>query len=231
MFFPERIKSIKANDKVLEVGPGATPHPRSDIFLELKYDSIEERIAQSGHVGPLQTQKPIIYYDGTSFPFDDDEFDYVICSHVLEHIHEPEKMVSELTRVAKKGYIEFPTVYYEYIWNFPEHVTILFWDGEKIYYLPKAELHLDNYKPITDYYYNIMPPSSINLVNRGKNYLIQGFEWENKIEIKNVDNISQVTYSDFNNMPVGDTDVTILPFRSILSYLGGIIRRIRVINR
>jgi hypothetical protein len=35
-------------DLVLEIGPGATPHRRSDVFLERKYDTEEELIAQSG---------------------------------------------------------------------------------------------------------------------------------------------------------------------------------------
>lgn len=201
MFFPERVKSIEANDKVLEVGPGATPHPRSNAFLELEYDSVEERVAQSGRVGILQTKKPVVYYNGRDFPFEDNEFDYIICSHVLEHVPEPKYMISEITRVAKKGYIEFPTIYYDYIWNIPEHITILFWTGERLHYLPKEELHLEIYKPITDFYFNIISPSSNNLVRRSKNYLMQGFEWKNRIEIEKAEDLSGVTYTGLNEMP------------------------------
>jgi len=32
MFFPEKIKNIKKNDYVLEIGPGGTPFNRSDVF-------------------------------------------------------------------------------------------------------------------------------------------------------------------------------------------------------
>ncbi len=219
MFFPERVKSIEKNDKVLEIGPGATPHPRSDVFLELKYESIEERIAQSGNVGVIQTVKPIVYYDGKEFPFDDNEFDYVICSHVLEHVYEPEKMVAELTRVSRKGYIEFPTIYYEFIWNIPEHVMILFWNKEKIYYLSKEELHFNNFKPISDFYYNVMPPNLSNFVDIGKKYIMQGFEWENKINIEKAENLSYVTYHDFDKMTLESVDTTNFFLKNCLNHL------------
>jgi hypothetical protein len=219
MFFPERVKSIKKSDKVLEVGPGATPHPRSDVFLELKYESLEERIAQSGNVGIIQTEKPVIYYDGKDFPFDDHEFDYVICSHVLEHVCEPEKMIAELTRVSTKGYIEFPTIYYEFIWNFPEHVTILFWDGERIYYLSKEELHFKEFKQISDFYYNVMPPYLNNFVDTGKKFIMQGFEWENKIEIEKAKNMSYVTYNDFDKMALEPVDTNNSSLKGCLSHL------------
>lgn len=48
MFYPERICSINPGDKVLEIGPGATPYPRSDVFLEKQFDSEADLIAQSG---------------------------------------------------------------------------------------------------------------------------------------------------------------------------------------
>jgi SAM-dependent methyltransferase len=42
-------------------------------------------------------------------PFKDKEFDYVICSHVLEHVPDPFKLKAEIERVGKAGYIELPT--------------------------------------------------------------------------------------------------------------------------
>jgi SAM-dependent methyltransferase len=42
-------------------------------------------------------------------PFADKEFDFVYCSHVLEHVQNPETACSELMRIGKRGYIECPT--------------------------------------------------------------------------------------------------------------------------
>jgi 2-polyprenyl-3-methyl-5-hydroxy-6-metoxy-1,4-benzoquinol methylase len=42
-------------------------------------------------------------------PFNDKEFDYVILSHVLEHVPNLLDFASELERISKAGYIELPT--------------------------------------------------------------------------------------------------------------------------
>ena len=70
MFFPEKITLIKDNDKVLEVGPGSIPHPRSDVFLEKNFDEDEHK-RQRGNAPALITDKQTVYYDGGQFPFDD----------------------------------------------------------------------------------------------------------------------------------------------------------------
>ena len=42
-------------------------------------------------------------------PFKDKEFDYVILSHVLEHVSNINEFTKEVERIAKAGYIELPT--------------------------------------------------------------------------------------------------------------------------
>ena len=42
-------------------------------------------------------------------PFEDKEFDYVILSHVLEHVQKPLELKKEIERIGKAGYIELPT--------------------------------------------------------------------------------------------------------------------------
>ena len=44
------------------------------------------------------------------FPFKDKEFDFVIASHVLEHVKDIDFFIKELERVSSKGYIELPTM-------------------------------------------------------------------------------------------------------------------------
>jgi len=46
---------------------------------------------------------------GKHLPFKDKEFDYVILSHVLEHVNNIVEFKSELERISKSGYIELPT--------------------------------------------------------------------------------------------------------------------------
>ena len=50
-----------------------------------------------------------LIYPNQNLPFKDKEFDYVISSHVLEHVPNIFEFTKEIERVAKAGYIELPT--------------------------------------------------------------------------------------------------------------------------
>lgn len=195
MFFPDRIKSINQNDKVLEIGPGATPYFRSDVFLELEYETQEERIAQSGHVGLLETNKPIVYYDGGKFPFGNQEFDYVICSHVLEHVDDVDDFLSEIQRVGKKGYLEFPTIYYDYIYNFPEHKLFLLEKNGIINWMTKKESGLNKFAPVQKFFYRTCELKYYDAIDDFKEYYFQGFEWFDEIKSRHVNKIELLTYT------------------------------------
>lgn len=205
MFFPERITQICESDLVLEVGPGASPHPRSNVFLDKKFASEEEELAQCGYNSSEFDRSKVVFYEGGRFPFEDNEFDYVICSHVLEHIDELELpfFVSELCRVAKKGYLEFPTIYYDYIYNIPEHLTLLLKTEEGIYYISKERTGLSVFNKITSFFYASAFKGHVINVEPLKNYYFQGFEWSGKISVIKAEHINDVTLgeSDFVNIP------------------------------
>tara|TARA_X000000368_G_scaffold363701_1_gene309012 strand:+ start:359 stop:1012 length:654 start_codon:yes stop_codon:yes gene_type:complete len=48
-------------------------------------------------------------------PFKDKEFDYVVLSHVMEHVPNLLEFKDELVRISKSGYIELPTKLYDNI--------------------------------------------------------------------------------------------------------------------
>jgi len=50
-----------------------------------------------------------LIYPNQKLPFKDKEFDYVILSHVLEHVPNIFEFTKEVERIAKAGYIELPT--------------------------------------------------------------------------------------------------------------------------
>ena len=54
----------------------------------------------SGDLNPLVADRKI---DITDINFEDDYFDFIICNHVLEHIQDDRKAMSELFRVLKPG--------------------------------------------------------------------------------------------------------------------------------
>ena len=193
MFVKIQLKLIKSFDKVLEVGPGGTPHIRSDVFLELKYDSDEEAAAQRAFQPALETTKPIHYYDGNKFPFKDKEFDYVICSHVLEHVENVEFFLSEVFRVAKKGYFEFPTIYYDYVFNIPNHLNFLIFRNNNLYFIKKNNSGIDKFKYIQNAFY----------FSLDKNYFFddfnelffQGFEWKTEFNVIKTDDFNDVVFT------------------------------------
>ncbi|WLQ15453.1 class I SAM-dependent methyltransferase [Hahella aquimaris] len=60
---------------------------------------------------------------GESLPFEDGEFDLILCSTVIEHVGDVEKVVNEMSRVLSKNgviYIEAPN----YIWPYEPHLQI-----------------------------------------------------------------------------------------------------------
>lgn len=193
MFFPEKIKSIKPTDRVLEVGPGGTPFYRADVFLEKSF-SEEELNRQRGNTQPLETDKEVIYYDGGAFPFKDHEFDYVVCSHVLEHIpsDEVDSFCRELQRVAKKGYLEFPTIYYEYLYNFDVHLNLMNFKDGTVIYMPKEETALDSFLPIHNFFLKTLQNGYTEIVDNFQTYHFKGFEWFESFSVRKVDKLGDL---------------------------------------
>lgn len=106
---------------VLEVGSGGNPYFRSNVLLDAYLDSRER------HFVPLVRDRPCVLGFVESLPFQDNTFDFVIASHVLEHSDAPDKFLSELQRVAKAGYIETPDAFMERInpyWDHRSEVTV-----------------------------------------------------------------------------------------------------------
>jgi|SRR6185436_18688866 len=194
MFFAERIKNIKPGDKVLEIGPGSTPHPRSDVFLEKIYTDMDEFRMQRGNMPEFVTDKKVVHYQGDVFPFADKEFDYVICSHVLEHVPDAEIFLEEVFRVGKRGYLEFPTIYYDYLYNFPVHTLFLLYEDNVIKWMKKSESQLAVFSEVQYLFHQSLLKEHYGLVDSLKEYFFQGFEWENEVKRKKVASLIDVCY-------------------------------------
>lgn len=90
-FFKENLKS-KPYGVLLDVGAG------QQHFIELtkKFEVIAvDAIANPGIDVVCDLNMPL--------PFQDDTFDIIFMSNVLEHIHEPQSLLSELNRILKQG--------------------------------------------------------------------------------------------------------------------------------
>jgi ubiquinone/menaquinone biosynthesis C-methylase UbiE len=192
MFFPERISSIEPGDRVLEIGPGGAPFPRSDVLLEKVFADTGTAEEQRGYAPELKTDKTIIYYNGDLFPFKDKEFDYVICSHVLEHVEDVDQFLREIVRVGKKGYIEYPLVYYEYLYNFRVHQNLIHKNNGIIYWMNKSKTKLNDFASVQLFFYQTLNHGYVDMVDSYKDYFFEGYEWYDNVISKEVDDIAQI---------------------------------------
>jgi SAM-dependent methyltransferase len=101
------LKSIKKaatelNGNMLDVGCGKKPY--KGILKYTKYTGID--VNTSPHLSPTDDA----IYDGKTIPFADSEFDSCICTEVLEHCVDPQKIVSEMARVLKPNGKLYATV-------------------------------------------------------------------------------------------------------------------------
>jgi SAM-dependent methyltransferase len=107
--------NIERGDLVLEVGSGHNPKTRADVLCD-KY--IEDNTQRGG---TLILDRPLIVADGEALPFRGKSFDYVICSHVLEHADDAVRFLSEVERVGRAGYIETPSEVAERLYGWDYH--------------------------------------------------------------------------------------------------------------
>lgn len=192
MFYPHLIIGISPGDRVLEVGPGGMPHRRADVLLEYDFADPGEALAQRGYAKAPRTSKQMVYYTGNRFPFDDNAFDYVICSHVIEHVPDVETFVAELFRVAPRGYLEYPTILYEYLYNFGHHVNYVKRVGDALVYLPKHSRPLDGFAPIQRRFRDALDVGHDAMILNLKPFMIEGFEWREPFPVRRTDDVGEL---------------------------------------
>jgi ubiquinone/menaquinone biosynthesis C-methylase UbiE len=98
---------IRNGDRVLDIGSGHIPFPFATDLADI---SLSDNLV--GRAGiPFQGLGHCRVHecDVSKMPFEDKAFDFIYCSHVLEHVIFPDVACRELMRVAKRGYIECPT--------------------------------------------------------------------------------------------------------------------------
>lgn len=138
-FYRRRIAiPVTSSSLVLDVGSGDKPHWRADVLVD-RFPDAEHAIQRSGSEA-ARTPRPLFDADVTEMPFADKVFDYVICSHLLEHVVDPGAAIREMVRVSKAGYIEVPRAASSKIIDFPSHLWWCRYDGGELVFEAK-QLH------------------------------------------------------------------------------------------
>ncbi len=83
---------------VLDIGCGYNAHEAATVICDIQ------------DLSHYYKNKNFVKLIGNSLPFKDKEFDFVVCSHVIEHVKDVALFIKELERISLKGYIELPTI-------------------------------------------------------------------------------------------------------------------------
>jgi SAM-dependent methyltransferase len=84
--------------RVLDVGAGEAPW--RELMREVEYVAVD---VDSADAFGMRRKEHVTYYDGKKLPFDDESFDHVLCTEVLEHVPKPESLLDDIKRVLKPG--------------------------------------------------------------------------------------------------------------------------------
>lgn len=106
------LPNLPPHFRVADVGPGRYPLRRADVFID----------AHEGPLANVPEGRETLLADITGgFPMIGDKaFDYVWCSHVMEHLDDPAAAAATLSRIAKAGTMVVPSAVKEAMFNFEE---------------------------------------------------------------------------------------------------------------
>lgn len=199
-----RMLSIPRGQLVLDVGSGDGPFARADVLCDKYIEDTENR------VGQILIDRPFVTGDIMALPFRDNTFDYVYCSHVLEHVEDPEKALKELMRVGKRGYIETPSEYLEKLKCSPGHRWYIRMEHDTLTFIEKDKEIFDQL---------IQDISEQRLLNKDKTFMNFywknfytlfniGYEWTGKIDFKVIrsKNIRSYDFKKENVAKAGDNN-------------------------
>jgi ubiquinone/menaquinone biosynthesis C-methylase UbiE len=79
-----------------------------------------------------------------NLPFPDNEFEVVCCTHVIEHVKQPELVIRELMRIAKRKVIVVTPKQRPYYYTLDEHINFFFYREQLEALVPTGAIHTQN---------------------------------------------------------------------------------------
>jgi 2-polyprenyl-3-methyl-5-hydroxy-6-metoxy-1,4-benzoquinol methylase len=162
--FVNKTLQNNSNWKILDVGCGYRPNINATVIADVQDFS------------NYYKDKKFVKINDKKLPFKDKEFDFVISSHVIEHVSDFEFFIKELERISSKGYIELPSrigdnLVFE---NVNDHIWWFVYDD--INNLLKVSRKNQNLEPF-------LTVSSAKILEKiFRESLVMELFWENKID-------------------------------------------------
>lgn len=97
-------------------------------------------------------------------------------------------------RVGKgRGYLEYPLITYEYLYDFNVHLNFIKYDFEKkiLRYLPKSDTAFSDFSVICALFHETLTQGWDDLCITNKNLFFEGFEFHTSFSIENTSNIEK----------------------------------------
>jgi len=154
------------NWNTLDIGCGYTANIHAKI------------VADSQDLSTFYKDKKFVRITSDKLPFKDNEFDFVITSHVIEHVENFQFFIKEIERISKQGYIELPTRLEDNltIENAKDHIWWFKYDDETKILLASKK------NQILEPFLNVSTAKKLGLAFRES--LVIELLWENKIDYK-----------------------------------------------
>jgi ubiquinone/menaquinone biosynthesis C-methylase UbiE len=178
----QSILSKKPDWKILDIGCGYGANKFANTICDVQ------------DLSKFYKDRNFIKLENKQLPFKDNEFDFVIASHVLEHVEDFKFFINELERVSKKGYIELPTKLEDNLVfeNKKDHLWHMDFDDVNSKLLISNKLQ---------YIEPILTVSMIqNLRENFKGSLVLELYWEDKIDYDFVENNQNIKKHNLLNL-------------------------------
>tara|TARA_B100001564_G_scaffold223870_1_gene188684 strand:- start:58 stop:660 length:603 start_codon:yes stop_codon:yes gene_type:complete len=160
----ENLLSTKKDWKILDIGCGYSANKYATTICDVQ------------DLSNFYKDRNFVILENNNLPFDDNHFDFVISSHVMEHVKDLEHFIKEIQRVSKKGYIELPTKLEDNLVfeNKKEHLWQMDFDDVNHKLLISKKIQF------------LEPVLTVSTIQKMREYfrssLILELFWENKIE-------------------------------------------------
>ena len=192
--FVNKILSKNANWNVLDIGCGYRANENASVVADVQ------------DLSDFYKNKNFIKVEEKRLPFKNKEFDFVIASHVIEHVDDFEFFIQELERISNKGYIELPSrladnLVFE---NKNDHIWCFTYDDLN------NQIIASKRNQLVDPFITVSMAKILE--QKFRESLVLELAWEDKIEYK-IDN--KIRHEDFN---------TISFFKIVKKYLSKKIR-------
>jgi ubiquinone/menaquinone biosynthesis C-methylase UbiE len=150
--------------KILDIGCGYSAHKNASVVCDIQ------------DLSNVYKEKNFVKLTSNILPFRDKEFDFVIASHVIEHVKDVELFIKELQRVSSKGYIELPTILEDNLVfeNKKNHLWHMEFDDDKNQLIVSKKIQF--LEPI------LTVSSSKKFLKYFRQSLVLELFWENSIE-------------------------------------------------